>query len=68
MNPIAAAVLTKLTMPGVAGKRCSWTHTSCRAGSKLKCMSATSMSYVHSVVSSASKTSAGFSPCLMAWL
>ena len=47
-------------MPGVAGKRWSCTHTFCSTGSNVKCMSATSMSYVHSVVSSVSSTIAGF--------
>ena len=44
VNPMLDAVFTKPTIDGTAGKRWSWTQTSCSAGSKTKCMSATSMS------------------------
>ena len=44
LKPIRLARLAKRTMPGVAGKRWSWTHSSWRATSKLKCIAASSMS------------------------
>ena len=44
VQPAEPTAFTSFTMPGVAGNRLSWTHTSWSAGSKLKCIAASSMS------------------------